>query len=98
MASHPTKDEFFTFIQRREFKKLNSPNRVIKMKFVMEIEIGIEGIQTSLDLSNVLAKVALRVAHGHYDLHQEVSRGVLDCHGDVVGDWHIKKDVVPDGN
>lgn len=68
------------------------------MKFVMEIEIGIDEIQSSLDLSNVLAKVALRIAHGHYDLHEEVSRGVLDCHGDVVGDWHIKKDDDANGN
>ena len=59
------------------------------MKFVMEVELGNDGLQSSLDLSNVLAKVAMRLAHGHYDLTQEMDKGVMDCHGNTVGSWHL---------
>jgi hypothetical protein len=59
------------------------------MKFLLEVELGSSGLETSLDLSNLLAKVAMRLAHGHYDLTQEMDKGVMDCNGNSCGSWHL---------
>jgi len=61
------------------------------MKFVLEIEMGNDAVQTPRDVAFVLKRAAVSVSRVE-DWHESYKEArILDANGNTIGQWEIRK-------